>query len=326
MRHFLDRHILFFGGKGGVGKTTCSSALALAASRAGKRVLLVSTDPAHSTSDIFERSFGADEREVLPGLTGLEIDAETEARRYLDEAKRRMAGLFSPPVVSAAARQLELTASMPGLADVALFERMADLIVSRGETYDLVVFDTAPTGHALRLLRMPELMATWVDALRRRRRDATAASSAAEERPTRSDAGAADPVLEILEARAARLDAVRRLSRSDRVGFVLVLVPERLPIDESVRAVHHIQDTGVKMCGVVINRVLPEEASGEYFRARKAQERVHLAEIERRFAGVPRVVVPQLDADVHGLASLERVSGYLLAEGGAADHPSTRLR
>ena len=80
----LKKRILFFGGKGGVGKTTCASAVALAASRAGKRVLLVSTDPAHSTSDIFETPFGADEREICPGLTGLEIDASLEARRYIE--------------------------------------------------------------------------------------------------------------------------------------------------------------------------------------------------------------------------------------------------
>ena len=76
MRDLLKKRILFFGGKGGVGKTTCASAMALAASRAGKRVLLVSTDPAHSTSDIFERPFSADEREILPGLVGMELDAD----------------------------------------------------------------------------------------------------------------------------------------------------------------------------------------------------------------------------------------------------------
>ena len=74
MRNLLDKKVLFFGGKGGVGKTTCASATALAASHAGKRVLLVSTDPAHSTSDIFEREIGPEPVELLPNLWGLEID------------------------------------------------------------------------------------------------------------------------------------------------------------------------------------------------------------------------------------------------------------
>jgi arsenite/tail-anchored protein-transporting ATPase len=318
VRHLLDRRILFFGGKGGVGKTTCASAMALAASRAGRRVLLVSTDPAHSTSDIFEVPAASTERPLLPGLTGLEIDAESEARRYLDEAKARMAGFFPPAVLAEAARQIELTASMPGVADVAVFDRMSDLITSSADRYDLVIFDTAPTGHALRLLRLPELMSSWVDALARRRRQAVAADAQAQAGGAgRRTAPIPDPVLALLEGRAARLAAVRaELAQGDRVAFVLVLIPERLPIEESARAAHQLADAGVTMGGVVINRVLPDDAPGDYFRARKAQERLHVAEIERRLPAVTRVLVPQLESDVHGLASLGRISRYLLAESG----------
>ena len=102
MRELLKKRILFFGGKGGVGKTTCASAMALAASRAGKRVLLVSTDPAHSTSDIFEQPFDREEREVYPGLTGIELDADFEARRYVDSVKTQIASLFSPAILKEA--------------------------------------------------------------------------------------------------------------------------------------------------------------------------------------------------------------------------------
>ena len=315
MRHLLDRRILFLGGKGGVGKTTCAAALALAARRAGKKVLLVSTDPAHSTSDILETPLDSSEREILPGLTGLELDAARETRRYLDEAKVRMAGVFRPAVVREAARQIELTASMPGVADVAVFDRMADLIVSRAGTYDLVVFDTAPTGHALRLLRLPELMSSWVDALARRRREAVTARARAA--GASEDSAAADPVLGILEARMARLRAVHEeLTRGDRVAFVLVLIPERLPIEESVRAAAELSETGMSLGALIVNRVLPDEVPGDYFRARKAQERIHLDEIARRLPPVPRVIVPLFESDVHGLASLARVGACLLAESG----------
>src|SRR5262245_63400074 len=124
MRSLLDKRILFFGGKGGVGKTTCASAVALAASRAGRRVLLVSTDPAHSTSDIFGIPFSADEREIHPGLCGLEVDANLEARRYIDNAKSGIARMFSPAVAKEAGRQIELASSMPGVEEVALFDRI----------------------------------------------------------------------------------------------------------------------------------------------------------------------------------------------------------
>jgi arsenite-transporting ATPase len=205
---------------------------------------------------------------------------------------------------------------MPGVADVALFDRMSQLIASDAGRFDLVVFDTAPTGHSLRLLRMPELMGTWVTALSARRREAAdagtraSAAGAAEARPE-----GRDPVLEILEARMARLSAVRQeLTRADRTAFVLVLIPERLPIEESARAAHQLADAGVHLGGLVINRVLPDEAEGAYIRARRAQEHIHLAEIARRLPDGPRVVVPQFESDVHGLASLERVGRYLLVD------------
>ncbi len=320
VRHLLDRRVLFFGGKGGVGKTTCSAALSLAASRAGRRVLLVSTDPAHSTSDIFGRPFGANEQEVLPNLWGQELDQEAEARRYLDEAKERLAGLFSPAVLREAARQIELAASMPGVTDVALFERMATIVLSRLEAYDLVVFDNAPTGHALRLLRMPELMTSWVRALTLRRRQALAAVEQASPSPPSGtgaspvgDASSSDPVLQSLEARAERLARFEGvLTLTGHTAFVLVLVPERLPIEESARAVHLLEETGVPLGAVVVNRVLPETSADPFLRARKAQEQVYLDEIARRLSSAPHVLVPQLARDVYGLDSLEEIGRHLL--------------
>ena len=173
-RRLLEKRILFFGGKGGVGKTTCAAAVALAASREGRRVLLVSTDPAHSTSDIFERQFTREEREILPNLFGLEIDADFEASRYIAEVKEQVSKMFSPSMVGAASRQIDLAAAMPGVGDVALFDRLTTIISARNSAYDLVIFDTAPTGHTVRLLQMPEMLRAWIDALAAQRRRAVA--------------------------------------------------------------------------------------------------------------------------------------------------------
>ena len=113
MRRLLDKRVLFFGGKGGVGKTTCASAMALAASRAGKRVLLVSTDPAHSTSDMFERPIGPEPVPLLPNLHGLEIDGAFETGRYVKTVKEQISGLFGHHILKEASRQIDLAASMP---------------------------------------------------------------------------------------------------------------------------------------------------------------------------------------------------------------------
>ncbi len=312
VRHLFDRRVLFLGGKGGVGKTTCAAALALGAARAGRRVLLVSTDPAHSTSDVFERPFGREEREIAPSLAGLEIDAAFEARRYLDEVKSQVATMFSPDVVREAMRQMDLVAGMPGLADVALFDRMADLVLDRSNAYDLTIFDTAPTGHTLRLLQMPDAMAAWVQALSDRRRQALEAGGASAARD--SSAADADPILRSLARRRAKLAGVRDvITRYETTAFVLVLVPERLPIEESARAVHDLEHAHLHVAALIVNRVLPENLAGEYYAARKAQERVYLEEIDRRFRGMPTRTVPLLESDVHGVAALERVTSYLVA-------------
>ena len=301
MRLLSDRKILFFGGKGGVGKTTCASAVALAASRRGKRVLLVSTDPAHSTSDIFETKFTSDEREILPGLTGLEIDVDLELRRYIDRVKEQISKLFSPEILKKADGQIELAATMPGAESVALFDRMSELMIDRRDVYDLLVFDTAPTGHTLRLLQSPELLVTWVAALTKARRAMLP-----------SDQGEPDPVLTALERRKDRLEEVRaRMMSANATAFVLVTIPERLPIEEAARSLEALGEAGIQIGQVVVNRVLPPHATGEFYESRRRQEQVYLDEIDRRFAHLPRLRVPQLDSDIHGLQSLERISALL---------------
>lgn len=302
MRGLLDREVLFFGGKGGVGKTTCAAAMALAASRAGRRVLLVSTDPAHSTSDIFEQPIGPEPVAILPNLWGLEIDAASESARYVVEVKERVRTLFGHSILKEAYKQIDLAASMPGAEEVALFDRMGALIRGEDSRFDLVIFDTAPTGHTLRLVRMPELMDAWIRALTRSRRAMLGVEGDDKE----------DPILVSLHDRFERLQALRARLIGGRVSaFVLVLIPERLPIEETARAVTQLDDTGVAVAGLVVNRVLPCETSDAFLRARRAQERVYLDEIDTRFRDRPRVYLPQFAKDVYGLASLGPVADAL---------------
>ena len=308
----LAQQVVFFGGKGGVGKTTCSAAFALAASRRGRRVLLVSTDPAHSTADIFEKPIGSSEREILPGLTAVEIDAEQEARRYIGDVKRDIERMFSPAVIKQAHRQIDMAAASPGLSEVALLDRMIDLIVGRSADYDLVVFDTAPTGHTLQLLRMPEAITTWIQALVRHRRAVVEIDHGSEQ--TAEAAAKADPVLAALERRHERVSRLRSIMTDRRrTSFVLVMLPERLVIDETARAAELLNEAGIDLGGLVVNRVLPDDLSGDFFLSRKAQERTYLDEIERRFKRLPRVIVRQLPRDVYGTEPLTLISGQLMA-------------
>ncbi len=313
----LEQQVVFFGGKGGVGKTTCSAAFALTASRRGRRVLLVSTDPAHSTADIFEQPIGSREQELQPGLWALEIDAVQEAARYIADVRRDIERMFSPTVIKQAHRQIEMAAASPGLQEVALLDRMIDLINARGDSYDAIVFDTAPTGHTMQLLRMPEAMTVWIKALVRHRRALLEIDHGAEE--TAEAAAAADPVLAALERRHDRLARLKStITDRSRTSFVLVTIPERLAIEETARAADLLDDTGVHLGGLIVNRVLPSDLDGDFYRERKAQEETYLQEIDRRFPRLARVRVRQLPRDVHGVAALARVSDELGVPAGAA--------
>ena len=305
LRALIDKRVVFFGGKGGVGKTTSASAMALAASRAGKRVLLVSTDPAHSTSDIFERHIGPEPVELLHNLHGLEIDGAFEARRYVADVKEHIQGLFGPNILKEANRQIDLAASMPGAEEMALFDRIGGLIRGVDERFDLIVFDTAPTGHTLRLIRMPELMEAWIRALSRSRRAMLGIEQD----------DATDPVMISLAQRLEHLREFRARLLSPRLcAFVLVLVAERLPIEETARAIEQLQEAGVTIGGLVVNRVLPATSPDPFLRSRHEQEQIYLDEIERRFGGHQRVRIPQLPTDVHGVATLEHLAALLAAE------------
>jgi arsenite-transporting ATPase len=303
MRRQLGKEVLFLGGKGGVGKTTCAAAAALAASRMGRRVLLVSTDPAHSTGDIFERPIGADPVQILPNLHALEIDAGTESSRYVTGVKEQIAQLFGHGILKEANRQIDLAASMPGAEEVALFDRMGALIRGEDERFDLIVFDTAPTGHTLRLIRMPELMEAWIKALSRSRR-----AMLGIEQDDRTD-----PIMISLAERLERLRELRvRLISGRTTAFVLVLIPERLPIEETARAIDQLAEAGVNVSTLIVNRVLPERSTDEFLTARQQQERRYLDEIATRFAHVERIYIPQFASDVYGMAALERLSTMLV--------------
>ena len=330
LRDLLAHHLVFVGGKGGVGKTTMAAAIALTAADEGRTCLLVSTDPAHSLGDIFDQRIGGHRRQLGDNLWGLEIDPDAETERHIGAVKDHMKMLVHPRLYDEVERQLDLARYAPGAAEAALLERVAVLMGDEGSEYDLVIFDTAPSGHTVRMLSLPEVMGAWTDGLLRHRQHAGRLSSALKHlgggRVKGDDLSLIDDaedhergsssarIYDVLQARRRKfLVARERLLDEAMTAFLLVVNTDKLSILESRKVTDLLARFGVSVWGIVINRILPQEAGGEFFNARREQEQAYRAEIDGVFSYVPRVDIPLLEHDVHGIASLRRI-GELLAQ------------
>ncbi len=310
MSGLIDKEIVFFGGKGGVGKTTCSSAYSLNLARKGYKTLVLSTDPAHSLGQIFQVELGDAPKKLDTNLYGIEIDPETESGRYINRIREQMQGSFSANIIIEIQRQLDAAYHSPGAEEAAIFDRFIEIIDLVGTEYQRVVFDTAPTGHTLRLLSLPELMGRWLQGMIERRRNvndmmrmASVVDKSLEERIKD------DPVMKILLDRKQRFEKARDfLIDNKRAGFVFVLNAQQLPILETEKAINFLERNGIPVEGIIINRILPEETDSRFFNKRKQVEVKYLKEIEQKFGDRVLYRIPLMEYDISGYESIDNVA------------------
>ena len=301
----FDRKVLFFGGKGGVGKTTLAASIAMVSAESGARTLLVSTDPAHSTSDVLGRPLGNEPGKVLSNLWAVEIDPAQEVDRYIEQVKARIADSTPPRLAAEVERQIDIARVTPGADESALFDRFTRILAELGSTYDRIVFDTAPLGHTLRLLSLPELMGAWIDGLIARRKKVNVLG-----RMWRSVSGGAqgsltddDPVLSALQDRRRRFAEAREvMTDAERTGFVFVVIPEHLPVSETERSVEVLDRNAIPVAAVVMNQCYRGPDRG-----RRERESGYLARLRQRFDRHPIIELPRLETEPHGLDGLRQL-------------------
>ena len=298
----MTRRLVFFGGKGGVGKTTLAAAFATLLAGREEKTLLVSTDPAHSTSDVLGAKLSREPTQIEENLWGVEIDAMADAAAYVERVKEDARESVSPEVLPTVYQHLDLAKSSPGTEESALFDRFVDLIALSPGEYDRIVFDTAPTGHTLRLLTLPALLTAWVEGMVRQREKV-----AGMERMLRNLAGKQgsndDPTLTRLRERRDKFDHARHRLLDD-ADFYLVLIPERLPIEETNRTLYTLTENRIKVGGLIVNRVLPNVAEGAFMQARLEQQSEYLKEIATRFQDQK---VIQVEQDAHDITEREQL-------------------
>ena len=282
---------VFFGGKGGVGKTTVSCAYGYRCATDGVRTLVVSTDPAHSVSDVFDQQFADEPRSVdgVEGLDAMEIDPDDEMQRHLDEIRESLSEQVSAAMVSEINRQLEMSHGTPGAYESALFDAFVDVMREESEPYDRVVFDTAPTGSTLRLLGLPEFLGDWIDRLLYKREqsiDLFEKAAIGDMEPRRLLEG--DPVIERLRKRKEFFEYAGETMRND-AAFFLVFNPDQLSVNETARAIEGFTDRDLSVRGLVANKLTPspdedEEGRGaRYLREKVETERDRLAQVREGF-------------------------------------------
>ncbi len=321
------RELLFVGGKGGVGKTSVAAALALTLARSGREVLLVSTDPAHNLGHLWGRPVGPDPVELLPGLRGLEIDPVRTTEEHLGAVRHTMERLMPEHLRGEIAGHLDLARDAPGTHEAAVLERLCEVVEQR-RTGELVIVDTAPSGHTSRLIALPELMQAWTGGLLRRQERSAGFGAALRglggdqgERAAADVVGARRPrdrrerrdaeIREILDRRQARFRGLReQLQDPARSAFVIVLAAERLPVLETVELHEQLGRAGMRVGALVVNKRSPAPA-GELLAARRDVEDGHLASLRSQLPQLPLVEVPLLPREVLGVDGLEALAAAM---------------
>lgn len=308
--HDEPTRFMLFGGKGGVGKTTLAAAHALRLAAAGHRTLLVSTDPAHSVSDLLETRLGPDPTPAGECLWAMEIDPQDDAQAYVDSIRDDAREAVSKAVLPALDRHLKLAVQAPGTAESALFDRFTHIMSWCPGDYDRVVFDTAPSGHTLRLLTLPSMLGAWVEGLASQRAKVNKLQGM-----WRSMAGVSEPdredrVLVRLRQRAERFATARQRLHAE-TAFHPVMMAERLPIEETVRVVAQLQEAGIPVGGIFINRLWPADTDSAFVAERVAQQSEYLTEIRERFADYELIEVAQSARDIVGRDQLEALARRL---------------
>ena len=274
--------IIIYSGKGGTGKTTVSSSTAVALAREGKRVLIMSSDPAHSLSDVFDVQISRNEPlKIERNLYGLEVDTIYELKKNMSGFQKFVSSSYKNQGIDSGMAS-ELT-TQPGLDEIFALSRLLD--EAQSGKWDTVVLDTSPTGNTLRLLAYPEII---IGGNMGKQFFKLYKSMSSLARPLSGNSIPDDDFFNEVNVLLKQMEDINRFILSPEVTFRLVLNPEKLSILETKRAYTFVHLYGINIDGIVINKILPTSKTvGEYFEFWSDLHSKYLMEIDNSFYPTP---------------------------------------
>jgi len=310
-----DLKYVFFGGKGGVGKTVMAGATAVWLAEQGRRTILVSTNPVHSLSGLLGQNVFGQHTPVhtVDRLRAFEIDTKDTIARSKQEIREKIQWFLKFAEISTKADEFVESASMnPAFEESAMFENMLDLMIK--DEYDAYVFDTAPTANARRLLGMSKVYSLWVNKMMKSRQEAQTLREALSFTKKKE----ADPLMEYLTSLRGRMARAQTLlTNPEQTAFFFVTLPEALPIAVVRRFIGWFHDFGIPVGGVVVNRLIQTDTVGpeasDFVRNRMAMQQGYMQEIYQTFEGLVRAIIPLYDTEVRGVPALEHLSKALFS-------------
>jgi len=316
-----DLRFIFTGGKGGVGKTTAAVGLAYRFASEGKKTLVASLNPVHSLSSVFGQDLtGGKVKEVTDNLYAVEVETQDVVERYRKNIAQRVKDFLKWADIPVKADPfIDIAVTNPAFEESAMFDKMTDIMLTEGEDYDVVVFDTAAVANAIRLIGLSKIYGLWLSRMIESRKEALSLRVKLSFRKEKvMEEVKKDPMMADLLAMNEKFKQVKTLLVDpEKTAFFFVTLPLALPIAVVKRFIRMVQAYDIPVGGVIVNQVLQKEvveanAEDEYLQNKYQEQLGYMKIIKQDLGELVRAFIPLYPQEVASLDMVTRVSEDLL--------------